>query len=183
MRPAGVAKVGFWFAVTGFIVAAGFGSTVTLSACGESGGCTKLRNDLYATKEKWDACDPADGPTACIKVSGNTRDCTGVLSCDFAVNPHHRAEAEQQVLTVGQQSQGCFLCATPNCIGGDIAYCEPISRRCIIVTTLDDAGGPQFGGDIDSGNPTPGNDATPDVAVPPDDSGLSDGAPSGLLTP
>jgi hypothetical protein len=166
MKPYATAKIGFWLVVTGFVVASGFGSTaVTLSACGESGGCTKLRNDLYATKQVWGACDPAEGVFACIKVAGNGRDCTGVLSCDFAVNPVHRMDAEQAVLTVGQRSQGCYLCAQPNCVSGDIAYCEPITRQCLLATELID-GGVVFGGDIDSASPAPTSAAPDDTGVP-----------------
>jgi hypothetical protein len=176
MRPVGAAKIGFWLVVTGSVIAGGFGSSaVTLSACGESGGCTKLRNDLYATKQIWSACDPDDGVYACIKVGGNQKDCTGVLSCDFAVNPRHRMDAEQAVLTVGQQSQGCYLCAQPNCISGDIAYCEPITRQCLIATELTDAG-PEFGGDIEAAPP-------PVTTTPPDDTGVPEaGAPDAAAT-
>lgn len=127
----GVGAVG-WIAASSLVSA-------PLTACGESGSCAKLRSDNYALKETWDACDPGD-PEPCIKVFGNPKDCTGVLACDFAVNPHHRAEAEQTVLTIGEQSQGCFLCAVPNCASGDLAWCEPVSRRCILVTMLTDAG-------------------------------------------
>ncbi len=140
MRPIGAAKIGFWLVMTGLVVTAAFGSSASLTACGESGGCTKLRNDTYATKEIWDACDPAQGPAACIKVPGNSKDCTGVLTCDFAVNPHYRAEAEQATYTIGERSQGCYLCAIPNCVAGELAYCEPISRRCIVITDLLEAG-------------------------------------------
>ncbi|MBV9947781.1 MAG: hypothetical protein JOZ69_13080, partial [Myxococcales bacterium] len=79
----------------------------------------------------WGACDPRD-PNACIQVGGNSRDCTGVLTCDFAVNRQHRLEAEHAVLTIGQQSLGCYLCAQPNCVGG-IPTCEPVSQQCILV--------------------------------------------------
>jgi hypothetical protein len=153
--------------VTGaLLTAVWFGMDATLSACGESGACSRLREDTYASKKVWDQCDPNQGVTACIKVFGNPKDCTGVLSCDFAVNPLHRAEAEQTVLVMGQQSQGCYLCATPNCAVGDIAYCEPMSRRCIIVTTLTEAGVPETmtseagAMPFDSGSPL-----VPDVAV------------------
>ncbi len=134
-----VARRGVRIGIVGIIAAASLGTGVPLTGCGESASCAKLRSDNYALKETWDACDPGDAEP-CIKVLGNPKDCTGVLACDFAVNPHHRAEAEQTVLTVGEQSQGCFLCAIPNCAGGDLTWCEPVSRRCILVTALSDAG-------------------------------------------
>ena len=101
------------------------------SGCGEGASCTQLRNTTYSTLQTWQACDPAD-PEPCIMVGGNSKDCTGVLTCDFAVNPHYRMQAEQAVLTIGQQSQTCFLCAVPNCAGGVLGTCEPVSRRCIL---------------------------------------------------
>src|SRR5205823_9160794 len=96
-----------------------------------------------------------------IKVAGNPKDCSGVLTCDFAVNARYRDVAELAVYKIGEQSQGCHLCATPNCIGGDLAYCEPISKRCIPIANLiggipvigdQDAGrGPDASGGFDSG--------------------------------
>jgi hypothetical protein len=175
MRAMGAAKVGFWIAVTGSIaIVSAVGSSASLTACGESAGCTALRNDTYAAKETWDACNPADGPGACIKVPGNTKDCTGVLSCDFAVNPVHRAEAEQAVETIAQRSQGCYLCATPNCIGGDITYCEPVSRRCILVSEITEAG-IVYGGDLEAAAPPAPTDTTPVNPIPTPDGGAAPG--------
>ncbi len=134
--------------------------TVGLTACGDSASCTKTRNDTFAKLQNWQSCNPED-VAPCIKVAGNPRDCSGVLSCDFAVNLGSRVEAEQTVLTIGNETQGCYLCATPNCVAGDLAICEPFSRKCIIVSGIVDAGGP-------------GMTATIDVAIPPNF--LPDGA-------
>jgi hypothetical protein len=130
-----------------------------LEACGESGSCTQLRSSLYASKEIWDACDPAlpNPDSQCIFIPGNPKDCTGVLSCEFAVNRKFRADAEMAVYTVGQQSQGCYLCAQPECIAGELGYCEPVSKRCILVSGFS-AGGEPIGGLLDSGT-LPGSDA------------------------
>lgn len=161
------ARSGAVIALGAAALSSSVGTGLSLTACGESASCTKLRSDTYAIKQIWDACNP-DDPEPCIKVAGNGRDCTGVLSCDFAVTPRHRAEAEQTVLTIAEQSQGCYLCALPNCIVGDIAVCEPVSRRCILVTTLVD------GGSASSSQPP--RDAGGTVVVPPPaaDTGTSD---------
>ena len=79
-------------------------------------------------------------PSPASKSSGTPKTARASSRAISAVNPHHRAEAEQTVLTIGEQSQGCFLCAVPNCASGDLAWCEPVSRRCILVTMLTDAG-------------------------------------------
>jgi hypothetical protein len=126
-----------------FFVMVTFGATAEMTACGESAGCSRLRSTMYDQKLVWGACDPAD-PFACIKVAGNTLDCTGVLACDFAVAPKFREAAEQAVLTIGEQSQGCYLCAKPGCVSGDTAYCEAVTRQCLLatstLTSLIDAG-------------------------------------------
>jgi hypothetical protein len=144
-------KTTFGVVAAGAALATSVATTASLTACGETGDCARLRNDTYAQKLVWGACDPAVD-NQCIKVPGNPRDCTGVLSCDFAVTRPYREQAEQVVLTIAQQSQGCFLCATPSCLAGDIAWCEPVSRQCLLITALVD-GGPVFGGDLDSASP------------------------------
>jgi hypothetical protein len=159
---------GILIAMCGLVTATSLGTSVSLTACGESGSCTKLRDDTYAAKSTWEACNP-DDPEPCIKVFGNTKDCTGVLSCDFAVNPHHRSEAEKSVLTIASQSQGCYLCAIPNCVSGDITLCEPVSRRCIVVTMLTDSGATA------TAKPTPSDSGGRDTALTqPLDEGASD---------
>ena len=76
-----------------------------------------------------------------------------MLTCDFAVNPRYRAEAEQAVYSIGERSQGCYLCATPNCVSGALAYCEPVSRRCIVITDLLEAGPSSV--DLEAAAPVP----------------------------
>jgi hypothetical protein len=137
---------------------------LSIAACGETADCKNLRETTYASKRSWDACDPNE-QNPCIKVPGNQKDCTGVLTCDFAVNRHYRDLAEMAVYKIGEQSQGCFHCAVPNCIAGEIPYCEPVSQRCIIVTEVIDGGG-FVQGSTDSGTPLPdGNVEIPDTSV------------------
>jgi hypothetical protein len=140
MRFSGLARGSIWLSLVTAVLAAALGSTASLTACGDSSQCTKTRNQMFAKKQQWGACDPND-PEPCIKVPGNTHDCSGALFCDFAVNPAHRIEAEQTVLTIGNETQGCYLCAEPNCVQGDLVVCEPVSRQCIVVTSIVDAGG------------------------------------------
>jgi hypothetical protein len=172
MNLSSAARSGVAIAMGGLVAASSLGTSVSLTACGESASCSKLRNDTYATKETWDACNP-DDQEPCIKVFGNPKDCTGVLACDFAVNPHHRAEAEQSVLTIAEQSQGCYLCAIPNCVGGEQTWCEPVSRRCILVTTLTD------GGATSADQPPIGDSGGPAVIQTPG-AGLSDATPADM---
>ena len=154
----------------GLLVSATAVST-SIEACGESGACSQLRQSNYASLEAWQGCDPAGPPLSqCLEIGGNPKDCTGVLSCNFAVNAHFRAEAEQATYTVGEQSQGCYLCATPTCIGGDLAWCEPTSHRCLLVQQLID-GGAVFGGST----PPPSEDSGAPVTTSIVDAGTDAG--------
>ena len=127
-----VVRTGLLIIVAGLAVWSPVASGISLTACGESGSCTRLRDDTNVAKATWDACNPSD-PEPCIEVYGNPKDCTGVLSCNFAVNPHHRAEAEQAVQTIAQQSQGCYLCAVPNCATGTGTECDAVTHRCVLI--------------------------------------------------
>jgi hypothetical protein len=131
------------------------GGSVSITACGDSSQCVKVRNEMFAKQEQWADCNPFD-PEPCIKVFGNRQDCSGVLFCDFAVNPIHRLEAEQAVLTIANQTQGCYLCATPACVGGELTACEPISHKCILFTNL-----------VDGGSNGGSSQGPPDVSIPP----------------
>jgi hypothetical protein len=154
-----MARVASWLAF-GFVGVAASGTAATsVTACGESGACTNLRETEYANLVTWQACDPA-GIDQCIIEPGNPKDCTGVLSCNFAVNPKFRAEAEQAVYTSGQASQGCYLCAVPNCIAAEEGICEPVSRRCIAVSGTTDGGllfAGEDGGSTSTGTPPSGD--------------------------
>ena len=162
------ARSAVWIAIGGLVAVSSFGTGLSLTACGESASCAKLRNDTYAIKQTWAACDPND-PYPCIKVLGNPRDCTGVLACDFAVNPHHRIEAEQTVLTIAEHSQGCYLCAIPGCVSGDLTWCEPVSRQCQVVTRLiGDSGAAVADQPPASSSGGPSISPSPEAATSPD---------------
>jgi hypothetical protein len=161
-----------WLAVGGVLAAASSTAATTMSACGESGACTNLRETTYANLETWQACDPAGPPDQCIPEPGNSKDCTGVLACDFAVNAKYRAQAELRVYSIGEASQGCYLCAVPNCASVTIAVCEPISRRCLGVTSVIDGGSfiistsPPPSGDAGGTTPPPLSSDAGDATVP-----------------
>jgi hypothetical protein len=152
-------------------------ASTSIEACGESGACTQLRSETYANKAIWDACDPTipNPNDQCIFIPGNPKDCTGVLTCEFAVNRKYRADAELAVYNIGQQSQGCYLCAVPDCIAASFGYCEPVSRRCIVVTSF--SNGEPGGSSEDSGsagNVTPTGEDSGAPAPTPDGSTTSE---------
>jgi hypothetical protein len=121
-----------WLAVVaGVFVASATSASIT--ACGDSSQCVSVRNEMAAKLKTWVACGPLD---TCRKIGGNSRDCSGVLSCDFAVNDKYSAEAQDAVLTIANQTQGCYLCAQPNCPQGEIALCDLVAQQCIIVTSI-----------------------------------------------
>jgi hypothetical protein len=162
-----VGKLLSWLTMGGVLAALSSTAAATsMSACGESGACTNLRESTYAELETWQACEPGGPLDQCIIEAGNTKDCTGVLACDFAINPKFRAEAEERVYSIGEASQGCYLCAVPNCVAAEIGYCEPISRRCIGVTAVTD------GGLLVVGTPPPSGDSGTTPVTPIVDSSV-----------
>lgn len=95
--------------------------------------CESLRDELMAQKLSWQDCTRDE---ECIKVGGNQGDCTGIMSCDFAVNAVHRLTAERRVASLPEESQDCMQCSSPNCVVGKRAFCEPVSRKCMVVTEI-----------------------------------------------
>lgn len=102
--------------------------------------CEDLRDELHAQKLGWQSCEQHED---CIIVGGNTADCTGIMSCNFAVNRQYRHAADRRVASLPEETADCFECASPNCIRGEITLCEPVSGRCIIVTEILDDGSSQ----------------------------------------
>jgi hypothetical protein len=97
--------------------------------------CEELRDELFAEKLTWQDCEVDQD---CAILGGSTRDCTGILSCNFAVNVRHRDRAERRVASLPEETADCYECASPNCVSGDIALCEPITKTCMIVTRIVD---------------------------------------------
>lgn len=95
--------------------------------------CEKMRDELSALKDKWGECETS---LDCIKVFGNDKDCTGILSCDFAVNRSYRQEAERRIASLPEETVDCIECQPPNCVSGELSYCEPVTHRCIVITDL-----------------------------------------------
>lgn len=95
--------------------------------------CENLRDELFAEKLKWQACESDDD---CIKVGGSGQDCTGILSCDLALNRRYRAEADRRIASLPEETADCMACQSPNCVEGDVALCERVTRQCIIVTEI-----------------------------------------------
>lgn len=108
--------------------------------------CENLRDELHAQKLEWQACEK---DLDCVIVGGSTRDCSGIMSCNFAVHRQFRDEAERRVASLPEETQDCFECASPNCEEGSLPHCEPVSGRCIVVTELFEVdGGATIGGGL-----------------------------------
>ena len=126
---------------------------LALSQCGDKGRCDQLRNDTYEKRRAWAQCISDED---CFPLAGNPRDCTGVLACPFAVNRRYREDAERVMLTIGEDSVDCHVCAVPNCNASSETHCEPLSHQCVVVELVD--AGLRFG--------PPAN--LPDAQAPPD---------------
>ena len=102
-----------------------------------SAECESKRNELWALKDSWSHCQ---SDLDCIKILGNSGDCSGILTCDFAANRSARLEAERRIASLPEETTDCTQCISPNCVSGLITVCEPVSQRCLLVTTILDAG-------------------------------------------
>jgi hypothetical protein len=99
--------------------------------------CENLRDELWRKKQEWSRCS---AHTDCMKILGNPGDCTGIMSCNFAVNLKSRLEADRRIASLPEETVDCTECTSPNCVAGNIALCEPTSGRCILVTEILDGG-------------------------------------------
>lgn len=97
--------------------------------------CETLRDELSADKEEWQKCE-ADAD--CTIVGGNIKDCTGIFTCNTAVNRVHRDEAERRIASLPEETVDCVTCKGPNCITGDIPLCDQVTKTCMIVTEIID---------------------------------------------
>jgi hypothetical protein len=103
-------------------------ASLALAHCTDGANCDVLRQNLYDQRKAWSTCQvDAD----CLVLPGNTQDCTGVLTCPFAVNRTSREAAERKMLSIGDESVKCHLCATPSCGSGSSAICETTTHQCI----------------------------------------------------
>jgi hypothetical protein len=123
------------------------GPTLLLGLLGlgcNSAQCESLRDELTRAKHQWAKCS---AHSDCVKIGGNPGDCTGIMTCNFAVNRKSRLEAERRVASLPEETVDCTECTAPNCVVGDIAFCEPTSGQCIVVTDVVDGGAmPSEGG-------------------------------------
>jgi len=95
--------------------------------------CEDLRDELSVAKQKWQACaTDAD----CTIVGGNTKDCTGIFSCNTAVARVHREEAERRIASLPEETVDCVACKGPSCVSGTIPLCDQVTKSCIIVTQI-----------------------------------------------
>ena len=116
-------------------------SSLLLVSCDKE-NCETLRDELYTQKLSWQACRV---DSDCEIIGGNTSDCTGILSCNLAVNSHFVLEAERRIASLPEETVECHRCGSPNCPEGEIAYCDPAYRRCVIVKAFIDGGKPAAG--------------------------------------
>jgi hypothetical protein len=123
-------------------------SSTSIEACGESNSCTTLRVQLF-DELNYDWAAGCTQDSDCTVLGGNPKDCTGVLTCEFAVTNAGRESAYFEELLVGQQSQGCYLCAVPSCVDAPPAFCnlaytspvKPFAKGLCMLTPLGADGG------------------------------------------
>jgi hypothetical protein len=135
---------------------------VGVAQCGDRAKCDRLRDETYQKRRTWAQCMR---DTDCFPMPGNPKDCTGVLSCPFAVNRIYREDAERLMLSIGEDSVDCHTCATPNCNTAEFPICEEVSHQCLVVERIVDGGSGGY-------QPPP---EEPDVDTTPEGSTTEDG--------
>lgn len=136
--------------------------------------CEELRENLYREKISWQSCERSSD---CIIVGGNEGDCTGVFSCNVAVNTSSRVAAERRIASLPELTVDCHQCGSPNCPDGEIAICEEDSRLCFIVSEVLDEPAPGLLKTVE------GNAAVPASPVPgPTEDAAPPGVPSAAAT-
>jgi hypothetical protein len=108
----------------------------------DNANCESMRDDLYALKLSWQDCKSTD---ECQLVGGNGQDCTGIMSCNMAVNVKFVKEADRRIASLPEETVQCHKCGSPNCPEGELVYCEPHYHRCIVVKEFIDMGPPSSG--------------------------------------
>lgn len=115
-------------------------AVAALSRCSGRSNCDSMRENAERVKDDLRGCDPASpDPSPCVVVAGVGSDCTGVFACAFAVARARAAEAEERALGLASDTADCHLCAQPDCLEPQGAYCDPYLRRCELVTGALDA--------------------------------------------
>jgi hypothetical protein len=113
------------------------GAAATVAANGSGCAietCESLRTTLETDRRAWAACDPAQGDSQCTIVGGDSMDCTGILTCDFAVNVSMLAQAQKGVIDNSVHSKICTdYCSTQTCAQDSPPVCDPVTRQCTIV--------------------------------------------------
>jgi len=118
--------------------------------------CEAKRDELWALKDSWTRCQQ---DLDCVKILGSSADCSGILSCDFAINRNARLEAERRIASLPEETTDCVHCTSPACVSGLITLCEPVSQRCILVTQILDGGTDSEGSGGTTGEGTGGTTA------------------------
>jgi hypothetical protein len=104
-----------------------------LAALWSSGcdGCDELAEEASALKERLGVCREGD---TCVIAASQSGDCTGELTCGFAVPSDKKSEAEREASRIGEQSLDCSQCVAADCVSPTmmIARCDTAAGRCII---------------------------------------------------
>lgn len=92
--------------------------------------CRDLANEASAMRSEMGACGAND---TCVIVKGSSNDCSGGVSCPFAVHADRAAEAASRAADIAKRSQDCTECSMPSCPPAQSAYCDHETGRCVIV--------------------------------------------------
>jgi hypothetical protein len=99
------------------------------NGCGND--CEDLAEEARALKQKLAACREGD---MCVIAASQKGDCTGELTCGFAVPSDKKSEAEREASRIGEQSLDCAQCVADDCVSPTmmIPRCDVVAGHCVI---------------------------------------------------
>jgi hypothetical protein len=99
-----------------------------LCAPGCAPDCASFKEEAEQLKADLGACSAGD---TCVVVQVS-HDCTGALSCGFAVRADKADEAKSEGDRIGGDSASCGQCIQADCVAIKGASCDVGSGRCKI---------------------------------------------------
>jgi hypothetical protein len=106
---------------------------LALAALGSNGcdDCEDLAEEARALKQKFAACREGD---TCVVAATQKGDCTGELTCGFAVPSDKKSEAEREASRIGEQSLDCTQCVAVDCVSSTMMSprCDTAAGHCVI---------------------------------------------------
>jgi hypothetical protein len=91
--------------------------------------CEPLIQEARELKKEFAACSEGD---ECVLLAQSNDDCTGELTCPYAVNSKVVDEARRRAQQVTDESVSCTVCTNNSCAQVPEPVCDVALGRCVI---------------------------------------------------